>query len=141
MKKVRSVLVVDDNPGDVEIAKYYLNSSQQYTHVLTASDGQEAIELFKNYESSRQRFPDEFPPLMIILDINMPRMNGFEFLAAYQQLGDEHNLPAVVVMLTSSEYKRDVEQADQHDLVKEYLVKPFTKEHAQKLADSFGVAA
>ena len=138
MKTVHSVLIVDDNPDDIEITDYYLGESGRYHHVFSVSDGEEALELFHNYERSRKQFPDEFPPMLVILDINMPRMNGFEFLDAYNRLNREAEAPVIIVMLTSSQYVKDVEQADEHGLVKDYLVKPFSREHADRLAEDFG---
>lgn len=138
MKTVYSVLIVDDNPDDIEITDYYLGESGRYRHVFSVSDGQEALELFRNYEQSRKALPEKFPPMLVILDINMPRMNGFEFLDAYSRLGRDAEDPAIIVMLTSSQYAKDVQRADQNGLVKDYLVKPFSREHADKLADSFG---
>lgn len=138
MKNIHSVLIVDDNPDDVEIAKYYLEESGRYHHVLSVSDGKEALELFRDYEQSHQRFPEEFPPLLVLLDINMPRLGGFEFLEAYTRLNREGDDPVVVVMLSSSKHSRDIEQANQYDLVKDFVVKPLSREEATRLADTYG---
>lgn len=138
MKTVRSVLIVDDNPADIEITGYYLNASGRYHHILSASDGKEALDLFRNRDLSYEQFPDQFPPTLLLLDINMPRMNGFELLDAYSRLDRKAEDSVVIVMLSSSQYPSDIERANQYELVKGYLSKPFTLAHADKLADDFG---
>ena len=141
MKKIKSILVIDDNPNDREIAMINLEESGQYEHVMVASDGSEAIELYKNYEESKKRLPDKFPPLIISLDINMPIMNGFDFLDALYAIGMQDVHPNVVIMVTSSDFVEDVKRAKAHPLVNGYLVKPFTLEHAQDLAEQYGAEA
>ncbi|MEM7246464.1 MAG: response regulator [Acidobacteriota bacterium] len=137
-KAVRSLLIVDDDPGDALIAKHYLEKSGRYEHVLTASDGREALQLWENHETSRQEHGGAFPPLIVLLDINMPRMNGFEFLEALAELPQPEVTASFVVMVTSSEHGPDVERASIFPRVKDYLVKPFTLQHAIDLADRFG---
>ncbi len=138
MKTVRSVMIIDDNVGDVEIASYYLKASGRYKYILSASDGVEALRMFKDYEASRKGCPEGFPPLIVLLDINMPRMNGFEFLEAYQALKVSSDEPVVMVMVTSSKFPADIERATQNPLVARYLTKPFDRAHATELADEFG---
>lgn len=143
MKTVRSALIVDDNPDDVDIATYFLEDSGRFKHVLTASDGQEALNLFVAYQESRRRFPDAFPPIVIFVDINMPNMNGFEFLDAFQKLKSSEGVSEepVFVMLTSSQAKVDRDRAHAHQLVVDYIAKPIDGVTAESIADRFGVTA
>lgn len=138
MTTVRSILIVDDNPADVFLARTILERTGRFTHFLTASDGREAIQMYQNYEASRARHPEAFPPLVILLDINMPIMTGFDFLDGFAELPIPGNDPSVVVMLTSSEYSPDRERAANYPLVQEYIVKPLSKDEANRIADRFG---
>lgn len=71
---------------------------------------------------------------VILLDINMPRMSGFEFLEkATEQLGPEV-LKCVVVMLTTSLNPQDEQRAREFDVVKAYLNKPLAKEDLESVA-------
>jgi CheY-like chemotaxis protein len=101
MKKIASLLIVDDNSFDILYTKRVLEKTGQFERVFSVTDGSEALALFQDYEASRRQHPEAFPPLVILLDINMPLMNGFEFLSAYAELeGDEEYEPSIIVMLT-----------------------------------------
>ncbi len=67
-----AVLIVEDNPGDTGIIKEILSDLKMDLNVTTAEDGLEAINLLKNKEKD---VPD-----LVILDLNLPRMDGFEVL-------------------------------------------------------------
>jgi CheY-like chemotaxis protein len=74
-------------------------------------------------------------PDVIFLDINMPRMNGFEFLAAAQDLLGAAALPPVVMMLTTSLDPRDRVRASAFAAVKSYINKPLTEAHVGQALD------
>lgn len=113
---------------DIEIATYYLERYGNYADIFSASDGREALELFEDFEATLSSRPDGFPPFIILLDINMPRMNGFEFLDAIVQLPQCTGRAAPsVVMLTSSDSQDDMQRAQQCDLVSSYITKPLGK--------------
>ena len=140
-KSIRSVLIVDDNPADIEWCRIMMEQSGRYAHFLTAKDGREAIAMFTDHEASRAQHGELFPPLLILLDINMPRMDGFEFLEEYAALRKSHESTAdtpVVMMLTSSAEFKDQHFAKQFPVVKDYLVKPLTEERATEIADVYG---
>jgi CheY-like chemotaxis protein len=140
MKKIASLLIVDDNSFDILYTKKILEKTGQFDHVYAVTDGAEALELFRNYEESRRQHPESFPPLMILLDINMPLMSGFEFLSQYSQLENGPAVdPSVIVMLTSSSFEDDRKRAMQDPLVKDYVVKPMTRQRAAELAEAFGL--
>lgn len=139
MKIVNSLLIVDDNSFDVEIAEHILARTGRFKHIFSVSDGREALDLFRDYNASRAKYPDEFPPLVILLDINMPVLDGFGFLDAYAKLELPQGIkPSIVVMLTSSSCYPDRERALSHAMVKDYIVKPLTVSHAASLAERLG---
>tara|TARA_R110002126_G_scaffold13118_4_gene56964 strand:- start:109136 stop:109516 length:381 start_codon:yes stop_codon:yes gene_type:complete len=120
---IQRVLVIDDSETDQFICSCILEEYNNNIEILKAYDGKEGLEVLAKLDS---------PPEMILLDINMPRMNGHEFLAEYTKM---HENPAsVVVMLTSSSQDRDKEASMQYDFVKEYQEKPLSVEAVQKLA-------
>jgi CheY-like chemotaxis protein len=79
--------------------------------------------------------------MVILLDINMPLMNGFEFLETLSTLQTVEQGTSVVVMLTSSSFNGDRARALEFSMVKDYIVKPLGKQRARELADKFGSAA
>lgn len=140
-KVVPSLLIVDDNEADVFLTQRFLQKSGRFPYVFAAAGGEEAMALFRDYEAGRLMNPGRFPPLVILLDINMPRMDGFEFLEAFSALDPEvigDPRPAVVLMLSSSNAEQDRERANEFPLVKDFLVKPITVETAISIADQFG---
>lgn len=139
MKVVNSLLIIDDNAFDVEIARRILARTGRFKHIFSVSDGREALNLFQDYSATRAKYPEEFPPLVILLDINMPVLDGFAFLDAYAQLElPEDMKSSIVIMLTSSSCYPDRERALSHAMVEDYIVKPLTTSHATMLADRLG---
>ena len=139
MKTIRSLLIIDDNAMDVLLTRKMLEKSGRYQHIMSATDGAEAMKLFRNYEQSQKQNPEAFPPLVILLDINMPLMDGFEFLQHYSELDSGlRDETSVVVMLTSSSYQADRQRALGYPMVKDYVVKPMNRERAVQLAESLG---
>ena len=91
-------------------------------------NGLEAIEYLTNsgtFEGKREAFPR---PDIIFLDINMPRMNGWEFMAEYEHLPKEVKGNLIVIMLTTSQNPDDIEKAYAIEGVKKFLTKPLKSE-------------
>ncbi len=142
MKTVASLLIVDDNPGDIELCRVAFGSSGRFPYIFAARDGEEALALFLNYEGSRETHPERFPPILMLLDINMPRMDGFGFLEKYSELREkliaQGTEPSIVVMITSSTDPRDQERAKASGFVSEFMHKPPTEADAIRLAEQYG---
>lgn len=138
MKKVNCILLVDDNPADNEFHKIIINDSKVCNNVKIATSGSKALEyIIKSGTEGDTDFPK---PDLIFLDINMPGMNGFEFLEEYQSFTTaKSELPIpIIIMFTSSDEEIDKNRATKFPIVRDYLVKPLTFEKALKLADIYG---
>lgn len=142
MKVVPRVLIVDDNPGDIELCKMVLEASGRFPHVFSAPDGEDALQLFIDFEQSVADYPDHFPPTIVLLDINMPRMDGFAFLEAYEEIRDEVEAkgasPSIVLMVTSSSDPRDRERARKLGFVEGFVTKPPSLADVTAIAERFG---
>ena len=127
------LLLVDDDYITNFLNTNLLREIDPGVQVLTALNGQEALELLRIY--CQPTTP--LCPSLIFLDINMPVMDGFEFLEAYQQLPTAQREGMVVVMLTTSVNPRDLSRLE--DLpIAGLLSKPLTEEKiAQVMADYF----
>ena len=123
--KLSCVMVVDDSDADQFMSEILLKEYNPDVEILQAYDGVEALEMLK----SAEKLPD-----LILLDINMPRMNGFEFLEEYCSEKNEDTHAPVVVMLTSSAQNEDKAKAELYNCVKEYLEKPLSVENLQELS-------
>ena len=140
----RSVLIVDDNPADRTYTRIILKDALALEQFLEADTGEDALRLFRERERARAVHPDAFPPLLILLDINMPRMNGFEFLEAYEQvkteLESERITPPIVVMLSSSDNQEEIQTAMSFTSVDDYIVKPLSKDRARSIGTRYRLA-
>lgn len=111
---MKTILIVDDDDCDLFLFERTLAKAGYECEILRAVDGINALELLKTTQATID---------LILLDINMPRMNGHEFIIEYSQL-DLENVP-VVVMLTSSDQGPAFEETMKFDFVKDYFLKPF----------------
>ncbi|MFT7677841.1 MAG: CheY-like chemotaxis protein [Planctomycetota bacterium] len=102
-----TILLIDDDPGDCELTRRALKAAGSEAKMFTVGNGEEALD----YLNQRGRFSslDDAPtPDLILLDINMPRLDGRGFL---KKLREETNLRSMpVVTLTTSMDSRDVDE-------------------------------
>jgi len=96
------ILLVEDNPGDVRLTIEGLNEGKVRNNLHVARDGVEALE-FLRHEAG---FRDSIRPDLILLDLNLPRMDGREVLAEIKSDPDLKTIP--VVVLTTSRAEQDV---------------------------------
>ncbi len=131
-KPIKVALLIDDEEID----------QRQYQRVIKKSGLVERVVVF-TYADDALEYILSNPQVevdVIFLDINMPRMNGLQFLeAASRQLGPGF-AKIVVAMLTTSLNPSDQERALEFDAVKEFIHKPLTVEHVQKVAEMLSPA-
>ncbi|MGQ7845198.1 response regulator [Granulosicoccus sp. 3-233] len=132
--KRHSVLIVDDNAIDLMVHSRALKRSGRFDTVDTAQSGKEALALLQDHAANRLQDPEQFPVLLMLLDINMPVMNGFDFLERLKEIGLTDD-PRFIVMLTSSSADTDRQKALSNARVADYLVKPFSTTDAHAIAD------
>lgn len=119
MQQINHVLLVDDDPASNFLAQLLLRKLGAVAHVSVAANGKEALDYI-----SRQHGKSGFPDL-ILLDINMPLMDGFEFMDHFQQIPGHHLTR--VVLLSSSVSSKDAQKAARYQF-KGFINKPLTKE-------------
>ncbi len=108
-----TVLLVDDNPIDLMINTKTLERYDDSIEVCKASSAQEALQFLQEGKCK---------PTCMLLDIKMPGMDGFEFLAALKESGQEVKFG--IHMLSSSIDPADLENAEKDPLVNSYIEKP-----------------
>jgi CheY-like chemotaxis protein len=136
MPVLPSILLVDDDYTTSFLNTKLLQRLDAAEHVLTAGNGREALEVLRTHCQA----PTPRCPTLILLDLNMPVMDGFEFLEAYQHLPSVQRQGQVIVLLTTSVSPRDLARVQ--DLpVAAFLPKPLTAEKVtQLLVDYFPTA-
>lgn len=119
MNDLKTILIAEDNPQDVELTIEALKDYNLANHIVAVSDGVEAMEYLRYEGRFKNRQKDR--PAVLLLDIKMPRMDGIEVLQAIRNDEKLRTLP--VVMLTSSREEPDLEKC--YELgVNAYVVKP-----------------
>jgi CheY-like chemotaxis protein len=126
-KGLQCILLVDDDNATNFYHQMIIKKTNIDCHVQVALNGQEAIDyLTSNGSFSHQT---EFPqPGLILLDINMPIMNGWEFLGKYEELPLNQKGNIVMAMLTTSLNPEDKERAKTFTHLEDFLNKPLNKE-------------
>ena len=115
--RLARVLMVEDNEGDVILTKVAMSRAKLHLDLVAVSDGVEAMD----YLHKRGQYADAARPDLVLLDLNLPRMDGREVLAAIKADKDLRRIP--VVVLSGSRAESDLAQA--YDLHANcYVVKP-----------------
>jgi len=111
------ILLVEDSPGDVRLTMEALADAKISNNITVASDGIEALAVLRK----EGQFADAVRPDLILLDLNMPRMDGRELLGIIKEDSDLKNIP--VVVLTTSQSEADI--LESYDLRANcYITKP-----------------
>lgn len=109
------ILLVEDNPLDLDLTLRAFGSQKLTNPIQVARDGEEALAFIQKWESGDPK------PIVILLDINLPKVNGLEVLEGIKSHPDFRTIP--IVMLTTSAESSDVKTA--YDLgANSYIVKP-----------------
>jgi CheY-like chemotaxis protein len=137
MATISCTLLVDDD-DTTNFLNQALRRMAITDTVLVAGNGQEALDLLHTHCAA---VASPTCPALILLDMKMPRMNGFEFLQAYTQRPPTDNPAVIIIMLTTSLNPKDVEQM-QGLPIAGYLTKPLTRDKITLVLEQhFGQAA
>ena len=131
-KVLKCIMLVDDDPDDNFIHERAIKKTDLANIVVTKTTGMDALEYLKSNKDNKNSHPE-----LIFLDINMPGMNGWEFLQEYARLDKELQSRAIIIMLTTSEYPDDVARAKTWDFVSDFITKPLTKEIMKDITEKY----
>lgn len=132
-KKFHAVMLVDDNEIDNLINQKMIEASNIAENIFVHSGAKSAIEFLKNIEKLAKGPVSLYLPEIIFLDIDMPLMDGFQFLDEFDKLSESVKAHCKVVMLTSSLNPQDMNKAKKNQFVLKYINKPLTQENLKKL--------
>ncbi len=138
LNNISRILLVDDD----SINNFYNESLLRHNlgfkgEIAVCLHGQDAMDYLKNegdYIENGQKYPT---PDLILLDINMPIMDGFEFLDAYDALPKEKKARIIIVMLTSSLNEKDRDRASTYKSLTDYISKPLDADSLQEVIKKY----
>ncbi len=125
--KLKHLLLVDDDPTTNFFNRHLIGKMELFDQIHEAANGQIALEKIAELHDKGEA------PDMILLDINMPIMNGFEFLDRYTVLDDKIKSSVVVCMLTTSLAKEDLERSKEYAILDDYIDKPLYEAKMREL--------
>jgi CheY-like chemotaxis protein len=127
---VKKLLFIDDSPLDHFILKRILNKYKLAYEVNCTEDGEEVISFLTQNRLNTVNLPD-----IILLDIYMPRFDGWAFLEKIQKIYPYLSKPVKIYILSSSINPRDIQYVKQFSCVQSFIFKPITREVLEKLID------
>ncbi|MBA4058178.1 MAG: hypothetical protein C0490_25910 [Marivirga sp.] len=129
-KKLSCILLIDDNHDDNFFHDRVIRKSKLCDKVVARTSAQEALDYLASTEEC-------IHPDIIFLDINMPRMNGWEFLEEYAKMDKMVHSRVIIVMLTTSENPDDKIKANDSSVIAEFRTKPLTKEMLEEMINKY----
>ena len=126
-----TVLLVEDEPADAHLVRMAFKEGNVLVNLHHVQDGVEAFEFLRR-ENSHEQAP---APDLILLDLNMPRMDGRQFLEKIKADAELHAIP--VVVLTTSDAERDLFHSYDH-FAAGYIVKPVDMDNFVKIVRGIG---
>ncbi len=121
-KHIDLVMLVDDNDTDNFISRRIIEITKFANDVVIKSSGKRALEYLEDNKSSSDQLPD-----LIFLDINMPIVDGFVFLYEFEKFDYLIKDKCKVIILSSSDNKRDIDKIVNNDHVIKFITKPLTE--------------
>lgn len=127
MNKISCILLVDDDQINNFINQRLIEDLIVTEELNLVNNGLEAVDYLKDSCQNRNKCPE-----LILLDINMPVMDGFEFLYEFKSLDFPNKEKVKIVMLTTSTSQKDLEKLEDHEIAG-YINKPLTEEKMMEL--------
>lgn len=127
-----NICLIDDDNIYQFTARKLVESTGLAKQIQSFYNGHEAINYFKDQKNNN---PETLPDV-IFLDINMPIMNGWEFLEEYNKLYDNLQKPIVVYVVSSSIDSNDMRRSKEYKPVSDYIVKPIDRIQYKELIEN-----
>jgi CheY-like chemotaxis protein len=128
MKRLSGILLIDDNETSNFLNERLLKRMDLTDHIQVVTNGKQALDYLEKLSRGGSQY---VKPELILLDINMPVLDGFEFLELFQQLDARVREGICIAMLSTSNHPQDTGKASEYNAF--YLTKPLTIEKMEAL--------
>jgi CheY-like chemotaxis protein len=132
IRKLPVICIIDDNEIYQFTLMRIINDNKQAERIITFSDGEKAIHYLADNKATNENIPD-----IIFLDVNMPIMDGWQFIDEYASIKTEIKKKIVIFMLSSSVNPIDIERASKINEISDYIIKPMKLEEVKIIFDNF----
>tara|TARA_R110002051_G_scaffold325871_1_gene432735 strand:- start:28593 stop:29000 length:408 start_codon:yes stop_codon:yes gene_type:complete len=130
MSKFKSICIIDDDPICVFGIRKMIDQVNFFNEIAVYANGLEAIQDFK------KKLVENLPlPSTILLDLNMPIMDGWDFLEDFKKIPFEDRKNVRIHIVSSSVDSRDLTKANSYKEVNNFFTKPITKENIDRVID------
>lgn len=123
-----SILLIDDNDTDNFIHKRIIELAAFSKNVLVKNSGKSALEFLESCKENPENLPE-----IVFLDINMPIVDGFVFLFEFDNFPEELKQKCKIVILSSSDNKKDIDRIVDNEYVVQFITKPLSEESLNDL--------
>ena len=128
MKQINSICLIDDDPILIFAIKMLFKASKVCKNFTVYNNGEDAIDGLSQTLASGKGIPE-----LILLDINMPIMDGWQFLDEFAKMAISKKI--TLYMVSSSVDPVDFMKAKEYELIKDYIIKPLTSDTLIKIAE------
>ena len=134
MKKIECILFIDDSYPTNFYHQRLVESVECIDQAYDVRNGMEGLDYLQKKGNYNGSFPK---PNIIFLDINMPKMNGFQFLEKFALLDEEIKNNILIIILTTSAWDTDKVKASKNNLIHDFLEKPLNKDSLEKICNYY----
>ncbi len=129
-------MLIDDDEATMVYNVKVVSSSNCFDKIIQIKTPEKALEYLKASIEHNHKLPN-----LLLVDVNLPEMDGFELIDSIDELLEDENIEEVpvIVILTSSFYKRDFEQFEKTPYARKFLSKPLKKEQLENLLSEFSL--
>lgn len=123
---LQKIICIDDDPIALLLSKLVISKSNFASKVVTLANGQEGMNYLEKEQTIAEHKTGQ--PLLILLDLNMPVMDGWEFLEQFSQRLQQQYQDVKIILLSSSIDPNDIKKSKQFEMVLDFFPKPLTRE-------------
>lgn len=131
MSKIKNCCIIDDDPIFIYGTKRMMKETNFCDTIMVFNNGEDALIGLKEMHERTKELPQ-----VIFLDLNMPIMNGWEFLDEFIKLPNESLVTTVIYVISSSVDPRDIDKVKEYELICNYILKPITPNDFETVLNS-----
>lgn len=131
MEKLKKILLIDDDTINNFIVINKLKNIGLVENTVSVLNGQEGIDYLQKCILENADFPE-----LILLDINMPILDGWGFLDEFSKLEKTYQNKTSIYMVSSSVYNEDIEKSKKYSCIKMFISKPLVRERLREIIES-----